>query len=101
MLLQALEISKFSQGTTSCTIIDDLATEDKFATNIEYYSQSMFQLSILLSRKFSLIEHFRGLRVFRGSTPTARSAGALLRRVHGRISLSARREPRMQCGAIV
>ena len=75
MLLQALEISKFSQGTTSCTIIDDLATEDKFATNIEYYSQAMFQFSILLSRKFSLIEHFRGLRVFRGSTPTARSAG--------------------------
>lgn len=75
MLLQTLEISKFSQGTTRCTTIDDLATEDKFATNVESHSQTMFPFSILLSRKFSLIEHFRGFRVFRGSIPNASPAG--------------------------
>ena len=70
-----MSYSPQSPADPNVIMMKTAGAKEQLVTKGRQNSQAMFQFSILLSRKFSLIEHFRGLRVFRGSTPTARPAG--------------------------
>lgn len=64
-----MSYSPRSPTDPNVTVIKAEGADEQLVTNGRQNYQAMFQFSLLLSRKLSLMERFRGIRDFRGYIP--------------------------------